>query len=179
MHLAWSEAAAFDDAEFCAYAQEMARQINEGSPDKISEGLTLDGALVTCASKLFEFRKRADTVLQLGWRKIRKRMWSQVVCQDPFLEATRNGWMIAEATARRFATRLRCPTAGNSSDSASKNKWGVVASSGAASKAVDLGGERPLPSIARFRTASISDTRLGNEAAFCSDVNATAALTPR
>src|SRR5262244_903600 len=70
--LAWSEAAAFDDAEFCTYAQEMARQINEGSPDKISEGLTLDGALVTCASKLFEFRKRADTVLQLGWRKIRK-----------------------------------------------------------------------------------------------------------
>jgi len=97
--LAWSEAAAFDDAEFCTYAQEMARQINEGSPDKISEGLTLDGALVTCASKLFEFRKRADTVLQLGWRKIRKRMWSQVVCQDPFLEATRNGWMIAEAVS--------------------------------------------------------------------------------
>src|SRR5215471_5721107 len=30
---------------------------------------------------------------------------------------------------------------------------------GAASKAVDLGGERPLPSIARFRTASISDGR--------------------
>jgi RNA-directed DNA polymerase len=34
---------------------------------------------------------------------------------------------------------------------------------GAASKAADLGGERPLPSIARFRTASISDARGGNE----------------
>src|SRR5215472_2457749 len=30
---------------------------------------------------------------------------------------------------------------------------------GAASKAADLGGERPLPSIARFRTASLSDGR--------------------
>ena len=34
---------------------------------------------------------------------------------------------------------------------------------GAASKAADLGGERPLPSIARFRTASISDARGDNE----------------
>ena len=34
---------------------------------------------------------------------------------------------------------------------------------GAASKAADLGGERPLPSIARFRTASISDARGGNK----------------
>jgi hypothetical protein len=34
---------------------------------------------------------------------------------------------------------------------------------GAASKAADLGGERPLPSIARSRTASISDAREGNE----------------
>jgi hypothetical protein len=36
----------------------------------------------------------------------------------------------------------------------------------AAGKAADLGGERPLPSIARFRTASISDARGGNEPRF-------------
>ena len=97
--LAWSEAAGFNDAEFCTYAEEMARVINANSPDKIGDGLTLDGALVTCASKLFEFRKRADSVMQLGWRKERKRMWSHVVCKDPFLEASRNGWMIAEAVS--------------------------------------------------------------------------------
>jgi len=33
----------------------------------------------------------------------------------------------------------------------------------AASKAADLGGEKPLPSIARFRTASISDARGGDK----------------
>src|SRR5262245_9391419 len=97
--LAWSEAAAFNDTEFCTYAEEMARRINAGSPDKIGEGLTLDGALVICASKLFEFRKRAGIVMQFGWRKERKRMWSKLVCKDPFLEASRNGWMIAEAVS--------------------------------------------------------------------------------
>ena len=33
----------------------------------------------------------------------------------------------------------------------------------AAGKAANLEGERPLPSIARFRTASISDARGSNE----------------
>ena len=33
----------------------------------------------------------------------------------------------------------------------------------AADKAANLEGERPLPSIARFRTASISDARGGNK----------------
>ena len=33
----------------------------------------------------------------------------------------------------------------------------------AAGKAANLEGERPLPSIARFRTASISDARGGNK----------------
>src|SRR5215467_3931122 len=42
----------------------------------------------------------------------------------------------------------------------SKPYWrGSLPLIGAASKAADLGGERPLPSIARFRTASISDGR--------------------
>jgi hypothetical protein len=95
--LVWSEAVAFTDAEFCAYAEELARRINGGSPDKIGEGLTLEGALVTCGSKSFEFRKRADVVMQLGWRKERQKMWSQVVCKDRFLEASRNGWIISEA----------------------------------------------------------------------------------
>ena len=34
---------------------------------------------------------------------------------------------------------------------------------GAASKAADLGGERPLPSIARFGRLATSDARVGNE----------------
>ena len=95
--LVWAEAVAFSDAEFCAYAEDMARRINAGSPGKLGEGLTIEGALVTCGSKVFEFRKRADVVLQFGWRKERPKMWSQVVCQDRFLEASKNGWKIAEA----------------------------------------------------------------------------------
>jgi hypothetical protein len=110
--LAGSDAAAFTDAEFCTYAQEMARRINAASPDKIGESLTIEGALVTCANKLFEFRKRADTVLPFGWRKARKRIWSQVACKDPFLDASRHGWMIAEAVSftdgQRVVTYASC-----------------------------------------------------------------------
>ena len=49
----------------------------------------------------------------------------------------------------------------------------------AAGKAANLEGERPLPSIARIRTASISDARGGNKPRCASDVNATAALNIR
>jgi hypothetical protein len=97
--LVWSEAAAFTDAEFCAYAEEIARRINANSPAAIYEGVTLAGATVVCADKLFQFRKRADSVLPLGWRRDRKKVLSRAVCKDQFLEAIRNGWMITEVVA--------------------------------------------------------------------------------
>jgi len=97
--LVCSEAAAFTDAEFCAHAEEIARRINANSPAEIYEGVTLAGATVVCANKLFQFRKRADSVLPLGWRRERTKVLSRAVCKDLFLEAIRNGWMITEVVS--------------------------------------------------------------------------------
>jgi hypothetical protein len=110
--LACPAAAAFTDAEFCTSAQEIARRINAGSPSEISESLTLEGASVMCATKVLQFRKRAAVVLQLGWRKDRTKIWSNAVCKDLFLEASRNGWRITElvsfADGQQIETYASC-----------------------------------------------------------------------
>ena len=110
--LACPVVAAFTDPEFCTSAQEIARRINAGSPSEISEGLTLDGASVVCATKVLQFRKHAAVVLQLGWRKERTKVWSNAVCKDLFLEASRNGWRITElvsfADGQQIETYANC-----------------------------------------------------------------------
>lgn len=57
-----------------------------------------DGMTVLCGNKIVEFKKflkMPSGSLKEGWEERKTKQWNVIYCEDPFLQAIKNGWTIA------------------------------------------------------------------------------------